>query len=82
MPAPFQRHVWVSPRWLCRACAAPWPCQPAKLRLRIEYDGDPVGLTVYLSGLMHQAAGDLRGDPAAPELYRRFVGWARRGAGD
>ncbi|MGN9813032.1 hypothetical protein ACTMSW_27225 [Micromonospora sp. BQ11] len=78
---PRRRHVAVRPVWLCRACAAPWPCQPAKLALRVEYAHDPVGLSVYLCALLHDAAVDwLRLRPAAPdpaELFTRFVGWTR-----
>ncbi|SCF20421.1 hypothetical protein GA0070216_106237 [Micromonospora matsumotoense] len=37
------RHVAARPAWRCRACAAPWPCQPAELSLRREYAHDPAG---------------------------------------
>ncbi|MER7891323.1 hypothetical protein ABTX15_16000 [Micromonospora sp. NPDC094482] len=75
------RHVAARPAWRCRACAAPWPCQPAKLALRVEYAHDPVGLSVYLCVLLHEAAGDwLRLWPHPPdpaELFTRFVAWTR-----
>ncbi|GHJ13343.1 hypothetical protein [Micromonospora sp. AKA38] len=67
--------------WRCRECAAPWPCQPARLRLRREYAHDRPGLAVYLCMLMHDAIADAprRGpgevDPA--EHFARFVGWTR-----
>ncbi|MFI7521542.1 hypothetical protein [Micromonospora globbae] len=76
-----RRHVAARPAWRCRVCAAPWPCQPAKLALRVEYAHDPVGLSVYLCVLLHEAAGDwlrLRPQPPDPaELFARFVAWTR-----
>ncbi|MGK5674865.1 hypothetical protein ACSNOB_18730 [Micromonospora sp. URMC 106] len=80
-PAGRRGHVAARPAWRCRVCAAPWPCQPAKLALRVEYAHDPVGLSVYLCVLLHEAAGDwlrLRPRPPDPaELFARFVGWTR-----
>ncbi|SCE64599.1 hypothetical protein [Micromonospora mirobrigensis] len=79
--AELRRHVAARPVWLCRACGAPWPCQPAKLGLRAEYAGDRVGLAVYLCGLLHEAVADrlrLRPDEVDPaEFFARFVGWTR-----
>ncbi|RKN39420.1 hypothetical protein D7223_29290 [Micromonospora endolithica] len=76
-----RRHVAARPAWRCRVCAAPWPCQPAKLALRDEYPDDLVGLSVYLCVLLHEAASDwarVRTSPPDPaELFRRFVGWTR-----
>ncbi|SCG61140.1 hypothetical protein GA0070609_3690 [Micromonospora echinaurantiaca] len=81
VPRTGRRHVAARPAWRCRACAAPWPCQPAKLALRVEYAHDPVGLSVYLCVLLHEAAADwlrLRPRPPDPaELFARFVGWTR-----
>ncbi|WP_245854817.1 hypothetical protein [Micromonospora wenchangensis] len=75
------RHVAARPAWRCRACAAPWPCQPAKLSLRREYAHDRPALAIYLCLLMHDAIADaLRVgtgpvDPAA--YFTRFLAWTR-----
>ncbi|TDC41435.1 hypothetical protein [Micromonospora sp. KC213] len=75
------RHVAARPAWRCRACGAPWPCQPAKLHLRQEYAHDRAGLATYLCLLMQDAIGDElrlrpgRVDPA--EYFARFIGWTR-----
>ncbi|SCG54479.1 hypothetical protein [Micromonospora rifamycinica] len=77
------RHVAARPAWRCRACAAPWPCQPAKLGLRREYAHDRPMLAIYLCLLMHDAITDaLRVgsgtvDPAA--YFTRFLAWTRHG---
>jgi hypothetical protein len=74
-------HLPLRPLWLCRACAAPWPCAPARLGLLHEYAGDRVALLVYLGGLLHDAAGELHrlhphDGPAPEQLFARFLGWA------
>ncbi|MBG6101047.1 MULTISPECIES: hypothetical protein [Micromonospora] len=75
-------HLPLRPLWLCRVCAAPWPCPVARLTLRREYAHDRIGLSVYLCSVLHEAAADLYRlnphdgpDPAA--LFTRFLGWAR-----
>ncbi|MFC8846529.1 MULTISPECIES: hypothetical protein [unclassified Micromonospora] len=75
-------HTALQPLWLCRACAAPWPCAVARLTLRREYTHDRVGLHVYLCAVLHEATADLYRlrphdglDPRA--LFDRFLGWAR-----
>ncbi|MEH0981185.1 hypothetical protein [Micromonospora sp. CPCC 205556] len=79
--AELGRHVASRPTWRCRACAAAWPCQPAKLRLRTEYAHDRPGLAVYLCLLMHDAITDrlrTRPDHIDPAHYfTRFIGWTR-----
>ncbi|KXK58673.1 hypothetical protein AWW66_28450 [Micromonospora rosaria] len=79
--AVLRRHVAARPTWRCRVCAAPWPCAPSRLGLLHEYADDPVGLSVYLCVLLHEAAADLLGlaEPAADpaDLFHRFVGWHR-----
>lgn len=81
--ASLDRHIAVRPAWRCRTCAAPWPCQPAKLRLRREYAHDRAALATYLCVLMHDAIADelrLRAaevDTAA--YFARFIGWTRPG---
>ncbi|HEY0700329.1 MAG TPA: hypothetical protein VGD43_21305 [Micromonospora sp.] len=79
---PIRPHRALRPLWLCRVCAAPWPCAAARLALRREYADDPVGLAVLMATTLHEAARDLYRlnpnpgpDPAA--LYRRFVRWTR-----
>ncbi|TYC25107.1 hypothetical protein FXF52_07340 [Micromonospora sp. MP36] len=67
--------------WLCRVCAAPWPCAIARLTLLREYVDDRVSLLVYLGGMLHDAAGELhllhpQDGPEPSQLYARFLGWA------
>ncbi|GAB3804067.1 hypothetical protein [Micromonospora zhanjiangensis] len=75
-----RRHVPLRPIWICRACAAPWPCAMARLLLRAGYLHDRVGLAVHLCGLLHEAARDLyrlnpHDAPPPRALFERFVGW-------
>jgi hypothetical protein len=73
-------HLAVRPLWLCRACAAPWPCGPARRHLRREYAPDRVGLSVYLAGVLYEATADLLalGTEVTPkELFERFLAWTR-----
>ncbi|MFV2102023.1 hypothetical protein [Micromonospora sp. LOL_024] len=77
----LQVHVALRPLWLCRACAAPWPCATARLTLLAEYRDSHVALSIYLAGMLYNAVDDLyRLDPHdAPKpaaLHRRFLGWA------
>ncbi|MEU8262141.1 hypothetical protein AB0C02_16125 [Micromonospora sp. NPDC048999] len=76
-------HTPIRPLWLCRACTAPWPCPTARLTLLREYANDRVALLVYLGGMLHDAAGELRilhpdHAPEPGQLFDRFLGWARR----
>ncbi|MBY8870970.1 hypothetical protein K7640_03820 [Micromonospora sp. PLK6-60] len=79
--ADLRRHVAARPTWRCRVCAAPWPCQPAKLALRADYADDRPGLAVYLCTLLHDAVADrlrVRPDEVNPaEFFARFIGWTR-----
>ncbi|MGC4757478.1 hypothetical protein [Micromonospora trifolii] len=81
-------HLPMRPLWLCRMCAAPWPCQPARLLLVIEYQRDRVGLSIYMAGLLFEATADLiklnpNPAPSPADMFARFVGWiARRAARD
>lgn len=82
MTVVVRSHEPIRPLWLCRACAAPWPCGAARLALRAQYAGDQPSLLVYLATVFAEATGHLVGfDPAAapaPEaIFARFVGWAR-----
>ncbi|MEU8259044.1 hypothetical protein AB0C02_00245 [Micromonospora sp. NPDC048999] len=76
-------HTPIRPLWLCRACTA--PCPTARLTLLHEYANDRVALLVYLGGMLHDAAGELRilhpdDRPEPGQLFNRFLGWARRPA--
>ncbi|WP_372495056.1 hypothetical protein [Micromonospora phytophila] len=74
-------HTPIRPMWCCRADGRPWPCAEARLLLKVEFDADPAGLTIYLAGLYHEAAHDLyqlnpHDGPTPRELFERFVGWS------
>ncbi|BCL14965.1 flavin reductase [Micromonospora sagamiensis] len=71
---PGRDHVAARPSWRCRACSAPWPCQPAKLHLLDLYADDRLGLMVDLGVTMAAALPDL---PRDENLLNRFVRWAR-----
>ncbi|MFD6734899.1 hypothetical protein ACFWDZ_27700 [Micromonospora aurantiaca] len=43
-------------------CAAPWPCQPARLLLLLDYRRDRVALSIHMAGC----------------LFDRFIGWTAR----
>ncbi|MFF0720105.1 nuclear transport factor 2 family protein [Micromonospora sp. NPDC003816] len=78
---PVYQHLPDRPRWTCRACSRDWPCPAARMLLRVEYDLDRVGLSVYLAGQLFDATGDLlrltEGPlPTPGELYNRFLAWA------
>lgn len=71
-------HVPTRPRYLCRTCAAPWPCQPARLHLLYAYRGARADLLAHLAVHLHRALLDLLAispnlDPVA--LSARFLGW-------
>jgi predicted enzyme related to lactoylglutathione lyase len=79
-PKPPEPHTPLRPMWCCRACADPWPCATARLLLKAEYDADPVGLSVHLCGVLHEAARDLfrlnpHNAPTPREMFERFVAW-------
>ncbi|MGW4678419.1 hypothetical protein ACWEOS_08145 [Micromonospora taraxaci] len=71
-------HLPMRPAWLCRNCAAPWPCGRARLDLAAEFYGHSIALAFYLAASMQEAIDDvyglgLRPNPAA--LHARFLGW-------
>ncbi|WP_327032235.1 hypothetical protein [Micromonospora ureilytica] len=73
-------HRPMRPTWLCRVCAAPWPCQPARLLLGLEYRGDRAGLAVYMAGMLFDATADLLAlnpnpGPGPVEMFERFISW-------
>lgn len=69
-------HLPERPSWDCDTCGDPWPCTPAKDRLRAEYEGASVALIAYMSN-HHLAAAEELPDATDDELYPRFLGWAR-----
>mgnify|MGYP006218221885 CR=1 FL=1 len=76
----LRRHQPLRPTWLCRSCAAPWPCQPARLVLLRDFAGDQIGLSVYGCSMMHLAVNDLLRLDAVPDpaaLFARFLSWTR-----
>ena len=73
----------MRPLWRCRVCAGPWPCQPARLLLLMEYRRDRVGLSVHMATCLFDATADLmtlnpNPGPSPEELFERFVGWTAR----
>ncbi|GAA0375855.1 hypothetical protein GCM10009541_17910 [Micromonospora gifhornensis] len=76
-------HTPLRPMWCCRADGQPWPCAQARLLLRAEYDQNPVGLSIYLAGLMYEAMRDLYrlnpyDGPEPAALFDRFLAWGPR----
>ncbi|NYF57745.1 hypothetical protein [Micromonospora purpureochromogenes] len=76
-------HVPMRPLWLCRVCAAAWPCPPARLLLGMEYRRDRVGLSVYMAGCLFDATADLiklnpNPAPSPADLFERFLAWTAR----
>ncbi|GAA2219399.1 flavin reductase [Micromonospora olivasterospora] len=69
----------MRPLWRCRNCGAEWPCQPARLSLLSEYQGNRTSLLIYLSGLMAEARDQLAklNSHHVPDLTDRFITWAR-----
>lgn len=81
VPRRPQLHVPRRPLWLCRACAQPWPCGEARVRLIREYAHDRIALRIYLASRMHESIDDLltldpQGAPTAEAFFARFLAWA------
>lgn len=71
-------HLPWRPRWGCRQCGQAWPCDPAKDVLLAEARrSSRTAVLVYLGICLHDAAPDLVRGTATPDLYERFVAWAR-----
>lgn len=66
-------HIADRATWDCRMCGAAWPCEPARTRLLATTDRR-ADLLIRLAAELEEASLVLDG----PDLYRRFVGWARR----
>ncbi|GIJ26583.1 hypothetical protein Vqi01_17450 [Micromonospora qiuiae] len=76
-----QSHLPLRPLWLCRACAAPWPCASARLTLLTDYRNDRITLSIYLAARLYDAVEDLyrldpQNVPKPAALHDRFLGWA------
>lgn len=72
--ARFRAHTPMRPQFRCRACGAPWPCQPARLALLFLYRGDRQGLRVHLAHKMLAALSD-QPQQDALTLAARLFGW-------
>jgi hypothetical protein len=75
-------HAPHRPDWQCIECDGAWPCAPAKVLLSEEYQRDPAGLTIYMSGQMEEALAEAVRDRqwgGVDDLFDRFVGWVRGG---
>ena len=68
-------HTPHRPSWDCGRCGKPWPCDPARDAMLIEYRGWPSVLAFYLSGQLRDAIHD--GIGPVSELDERFQAWAR-----
>ncbi|MFY1686879.1 hypothetical protein [Plantactinospora sp. WMMB782] len=84
LPPRTHPHPPIRPLWLCRACAAPWPCPTARLLLQSEFASAPAALSILMVAVLHEAMTDLHAlnpgaEPDLAELFGRFVGWTSRG---
>jgi hypothetical protein len=72
-------HLYRRPSWQCQVCGQPWPCAGARGRMLDEFRMFPTVLAIYLASQLYDALGDIqsRGQPVPPDLYERFVAWAR-----
>lgn len=83
-PHRLRPHEPRRPLWHCRGCPGqPWPCGIARLRLKAEFEGAPVGLAIYMAAQLMVALEDLHKLNPQPEpdprvLFRRFVAWTAR----
>jgi hypothetical protein len=79
---PAVEHEASQPSWACRACEQDWPCAPAKVELREQYNDNEPGLIALLALLMWDAFDDglcpaaQRQQPIPPALRERFLDWA------
>jgi len=72
-------HRPERPEWSCAIDGEPWPCHAARVELAEEYVDNPTALTLYLASYLYDAVDDYAGttDRAPPDLFERFLGWAR-----
>lgn len=73
MEAAVTRHLPQRPEWTCAADGKPWPCPGARVHLRSQYADDQLGLSMYMSAQLINAAADLGDLP--PDLFNRFMAW-------
>lgn len=71
-------HVPQRPSWHCRTCGHAWPCTNARADLMAESTTCRTPMLVYLSLCLADASADLSPGGLPPNLYDRFIGWARR----
>lgn len=87
LPSPGQRrplpprpahveHWYVRPGWTCDQGCGQWPCQPARVELAAAFPADPVGLAVYMAGLLPHVAAEA-GTLLAVDLHALFIAWTR-----
>jgi hypothetical protein len=71
-------HVASRPCWTCRACGRPWPCDPKREELAVEFGQSPLSLSFYLAAQYVSAVDDFTAfsGPIPPHLYERFLAWA------
>ncbi|MGW5556704.1 hypothetical protein ACWER9_05695 [Micromonospora sp. NPDC003944] len=80
---PVRQHLPRRPSWLCRVCAAAWPCALARMLLRVEYGTDRVALSIYMASQLFDATADLltlnpEPGPDPRELFDRFLAWTAK----
>lgn len=63
--------------YLCDTCPGlePWPCAPARARLRTEYAGCPTTLAVHMRRHLAAACQVAPDDESPRRLWERVVGW-------
>ncbi|MBB4752625.1 hypothetical protein [Actinoplanes lobatus] len=73
-------HPPSRPSWRCENCGKPWPCEQRREELLAEFRRDRLALLLYLAAHLVDAVDDFQehGTDVAPDLYGRFMGWARR----
>jgi hypothetical protein len=69
-------HIPDRPSWDCRVCGKPWPCDPSREALRIEYLRFPTVLRMYLAQQMTAAIVELH-HVQPGEFHERFLAWSR-----
>lgn len=83
-PVDQVEHVAERPSWDCLVCGRPWPCDPARELLVIQYAGSS-DLVIYMWTCLEEASSHLAGAPLG-EMMDRFLRWTygpirRRGSG-
>ncbi len=71
---PSPEHQPRRPSWDCLACRQPWPCDPARERLRLLYVRTT--LSILMVDRLQEAVHDLP-TTAPSELFDRFLAWTR-----